>query len=92
MKSRHAQTPPAPTPEVMAAIVAVIDEYLSAEAGREAADGFGRPLAWRISLGPTPAPEPEPRRYGKPSVWAAAGRRDLMDARQKTYDRKGFGR
>ncbi len=90
MKSRRIQAPPTPPPEVMAAIVAAIDEYLATEAGSEEVDGFGRPLAWRISLGPTPAPAPQ--RQGRPSAWASAGRRDVMDARQKTYDRKGFGR
>jgi len=83
----QAETPP---PEVTAAIVAAIDEYLATEAEGLTTDGFGRPLAWRISLGP--APTPEPRGRGKPSAWAAAGRRELMEARQKTFDRKGFGR
>lgn len=90
MKSRRIKTPPPPTPEVTAAIVAVIDEYLALEAGGEDADVYGRPLAWRISLGPTPAPDPQ--RPVRSSNWAAAGRREQMNARQNTYDRKGFGR
>ncbi len=90
MRSRRVEAPPVPPPEVTAAIVAAINEYLATEAGDEDADGYGRPLAWRISLGPTPAPGPQ--RQSRSSAWASAGRRDQMNSRQNTYDRKGFGR
>ncbi|HEY3315602.1 MAG TPA: hypothetical protein VGL40_10065 [Bacillota bacterium] len=86
-----------PPPEVAAAIIAAIDEYMLAEgrstegtAGLSDDAGDLRGSGWRVSINPgrpTPGAEVRPR-----ADWSAAGRRGLMQSGMRMDWRKGSGR